>query len=103
MVKENSRFNEFTIRGKQGTPADVDFLMEALLSDNTFATTKLVDYALGLVETQEGITHLKYYLFRGTQKQRNYAALYFKRRRDIFILYRAVALGAVDMGQAFSK
>lgn len=55
------------------------------------------------VTTPAGVARIDHYLFEGTQRQRNYAALYFKRRGDLPRLARAVAAGAVDETQAKSR
>ncbi len=85
-----------------GRAADVDALMQALQTDD-LASSRLVDYALGLVETKDGRARLRHYLFEGTQQQRNYAALYFKRRNVTYYLEEAVAAGKIDAAQAFSR
>lgn len=96
------RLDRLAERGRSGTAADVDSLMSEL-ADANLATTKIVDYAIGLVDDREGIRRLDYYLFNGSQRQRNYAALYFKRRGDEARLRRAVNFGAIDNTQAFSR
>ncbi|BAY74514.1 GUN4 domain protein [Nostoc linckia NIES-25] len=63
----------------------------------------LVDFTLGLVDTPQGQDRIRHYLFNGTQIQRNYAALYFKRRGAKNILKEAVNQGCIDKLQAFSK
>jgi hypothetical protein len=98
-----ARFTDFIARGTSGGPADVDLLMNALASLEDLATTRLVDYALSLVDTRAGRQRLNHYLFNGTQVQRNYAALYFKRRGIIDPLDEAVAQGKIDREQAFSR
>jgi hypothetical protein len=99
----HNRFDGFVSRGKSGDRADVDALMQALAAADDLATIKLVDYALSLVEKREGKEHVRYYLFHGTQAQRNYAALYFKRRGLEEVLEEAVRMGLVDREQAFAK
>lgn len=97
------RYACFVALGNSGKTEDVDRLMDALALKDDLATTKLVDYALGLVDTREGRARLRHYLFNGSQQQRNYAALYFKRRGQVDLLVEAVALGRVDEKQAYSK
>jgi serine/threonine protein kinase/transcriptional regulator with XRE-family HTH domain len=89
-------------KGRTGHASDVDELMEQLANAN-LATTKFIDYALGLVQTEEGLRRMDFYLFNGSQRQRNYAALYFRRRGDRGRLRTAVTRGAVDRAQALSK
>ena len=98
-----SRYATFVALGNSGKIEDVDRLMDALAMNDDLATTKLVDYALGLVDTREGRARLSYYLFNGSQQQRNYAALYFKRRGLVDLLDEAVALGMIDGKQAYAK
>lgn len=98
-----NRYASFVAWGNAGKIDDVDQLMDALALNNDLATTKLVDYALGLVDTREGRARLRHYLFNGSQQQRNYAALYFKRRGQVDLLVEAVTLGKIDEEQAYSK
>lgn len=101
--KPVNRITLFSAIGRSGTTADVDSLMSRLHAETDFTTTKLVDFALSQVETEEGAGHIRYYLFNGTQIQRNYAALYFKRRAEIGVLHQAVVQGKIDELQAFSE
>ncbi len=101
--QSSSRFDLFVAWGTSGTIQDVDRLMHALIATDDMATSRLVDYALGLVETAEGRGRLRHYLFEGNQQQRNYAALYFKRRNVSYYLEEAVAAGKIDTQQAFSR
>ncbi len=97
------KFQDYVNLGNSGTQTDVDQLM-ALLSEQTdLLTIKLVDNALGLVSTQEGRQQLRYYLFTGNLVQRNYAALYFKRRGWTDLIEEAFAAGKIDRYQAFSE
>jgi hypothetical protein len=110
-TQKSNRFDAFVAMGREGKALDVDTLMESLENDQNSATYKLVDYTLGLVSSDEGKERIRYYLFNGTQMQRNYAALYFKRcssgvvtrtqAKDI--LAEAVKQGCIDRIQAFSK
>jgi hypothetical protein len=104
MINQSTdRYITFAALGRSGTIADVDVLMHALKSYDDFATSRLVDFALGLVETQEGAGRIRHYLFHGTPVQRNYAALYFKRRGRVGLLDEAVAQGKIDAVQAYSR
>lgn len=100
---KNNRFDYFVALAKAGGVADVDKLMDSLENDFSSATSKLVDYTLGLVKTFDGKERIKHYLFNGTQTQRNYAALYFKRKGAKDILVEAVNKGCIDRVQVFSK
>lgn len=97
------RFYHFVAIGASGSSTDVDFLMCALATEDDIATTRLVDYALSLVETAEGVIRLEYYLFNGTQRQRNYAALYFKRLDEYALLKETITQGKVDTLQVFNR
>lgn len=97
------RYDEFIARGNSGKQEDVDLLMRELASRDDLATTRLVDFALSLVATGEGGQRIKYYLYNGCLVQRNYAALYFKRKGFVELLDEAVALGKIDLEQAYSK
>jgi len=97
------RYEYFVARGISGRETDVDDLMNALIEQDDLATLKLVDYALGLVNTRPGTARMEYYLFNGSLIQRNYAALYFKRRGNITILAEAVGIGVIDTLQAYAK
>ncbi len=98
-----NRFELFEQMGKAGTPEAIDIMMESLEIDPSSSPHKLVDYTLGLVKNLEGQLRIEHYLFNGTQVQRNYAALYFKRIGAVGILTEAVEMGCVDRIQAFSK
>lgn len=98
-----SRVDTFVALARNGGVSDVDFLLQALEVDGNTATYKLVDFALGLVETPQGKDRIRHYLFNGTQMQRNYAALYFKRLGAKDVLAEAVKQGCIDRVQAFSK
>jgi tetratricopeptide (TPR) repeat protein len=101
---EPGRYAAFVARGRAGNVADVDYLMHRLESEPNVAISKLVDYALGLVSTTHGEERIKHYLFEGTQMQRNYAALYFKRLgRHGFLLIEAVKQNKIDHAQAFAR
>ncbi|MFN6486821.1 MULTISPECIES: hypothetical protein [unclassified Nostoc] len=97
------RYDAFVAMARAGGVSDIDTLMENLENERTSATYKLVDFTLGLVNTSQSEDRIRHYLFNGTQIQRNYAALYFKRRGAKNILKEAVKQGCIDKLQAFSK
>jgi len=97
------RYDHFAALGQSGKAHDVDALMQALIAHADFATSRLVDFALGLVDTREGAAQLRHYLFHGAPVQRNYAALYFKRRGRTALLEEAVRQGKIDGLQAFAE
>ena len=90
-------------KAKCGSEADVDFLMNILTEHTSLPECKITDYALSQVDTTEGSDRIGYYLFNGNPVQRNYAALYFKRRGDISILNKALAIQRIDEEQARAK
>jgi len=96
-------YDDFVTLGTSGTAEDVDTLMCVLAGDVDLKMIKLVDYALGLVDTWQGSRRIRYYLFHGNPQQRNYAALYFKRNGYTELLEDAVAEGKIDFEQAYSK
>jgi hypothetical protein len=90
-------------KAENGNPVDIDFLMQNLTYESTFAMTRYVDFALGLVTNKEGVTRIEYYLFNGSQIQRNYASLFFNRRGDWEIVKKAFHQGLIDETQAFAR
>ncbi len=82
---------------------DVDRLMEELVRAETIAACKGIDHELSLVDGAEARARIEHYLFHGELVQRNYAALWFKRRGLTRVLDRAVRRGAIDRVQAYSK
>ena len=77
--------------------------MAALLRGQNYAEIKRLDHDLERVDTRAGAARIRYYLFHGAPVQRNYAALYFKRREQTAILGEAVAAGAIDAQQAYAE
>lgn len=92
-----------TLLATTGRACDVDALMQRLDDRASFTECKLIDHALGLVEARAGRQRIYDYLFAGNLIQRNYAALFFKRRGAIDILAEAVAEGAIDAVQADAR
>lgn len=88
---------------KTGTKVSVQTLMVHLNRKMTIAESKFIDYALGLVETKEGIEVIHHHLFHGTQIQRNYCTLFFGRRGEYLIVRQAYDAGLIDAKQAFSR
>lgn len=86
-----------------GSSADVDYIMDNLTVDSTFAMTRYVDFALSLVEKSEGIERIKYYLFNGTLIQRNYASLFLNRLGEWEPVKQAYEQGLIDETQAYSR
>ena len=90
-------------KARSGSTADVDFLMNILSEHTSLPECKMTDYLLGLVETTGGCDRIKYYLFNGNPVQRNYAALYFKRKGNSKLLNEAVRKLCIDKVQASVK
>lgn len=110
MVKINKMKPKFTGQLKilidkaaNGSSKDIDLIMEKLTIDSTLAMTRYVDFALSLVETTDGITQIKYYLFNGTLIQRNYASLFLNRLGDWKPVKKAYEQGLIDEVQAYSR
>ncbi len=88
---------------KEGSEASIGKIMSHLDMDMTIAESKFIDFALGHLEGAEGFRIIERYLFHGTQKQRNYCALYFGRLGEYLIIRKAYDEGLIDYWQAFSR
>jgi hypothetical protein len=88
---------------KEGTQASIGEIMKHLNKSMTLAESKFIDFALGHVDSDEGVKIMEYYLFHGTQIQRNYCTLYFGRRGEYLIIRKAYDEGLIDAKQAFSR
>ena len=88
---------------EKGDSSDIDFIMQNLSPESTFEMTRYIDFALGLVINKMGIARIEFYLFNGTQIQRNYASLFFNRRGDWEIVKKAFNQGLIDEIQAFAR
>lgn len=86
-----------------GTAQSIDAIMRDLNMDMTIAASKIVDYSLGHVSSDEGLCRMQHYLFNGTQIQRNYCTLFFNRRGDWPLVRLAYEKGLIDWKQAFSR
>lgn len=98
-----TRLEKLIQLARQGTKEAIENIMINLDLETTLQETREIDYALSQVESEEGIESIKYYLFHGTQIQRNYAALYLGRVHDYVILREAFNMGLIDEIQAFSR
>lgn len=87
----------------EGTQNSVTQILNALNAELTIEKSKFIDFALSHVSSDEGIETLKYFLFHGTQIQRNYCALYFGRIGEYPLIREAYDLGLIDAKQAFSR
>jgi len=90
-------------RANNGNSSDVDYFMSYLAKESNLETIKLVDFAISQIRSVQGIERIKYYLFNGTQIQRNYAALYFKRHKKNEVLIEALAKKRIDQELVFSR
>jgi hypothetical protein len=101
--KFTGKLQELIEKAETGEAADVDFIMGHLNHDSTFELTRYVDFALGLVINENGISRIEHYLFNGSLIQRNYSSLFFNRRLDYEIVLKAFSQGLIDEVQAFSR
>jgi len=101
--KFSGQLYDLISRAENGDPFDIDFIMQNLTSETTFAMTRYVDFALGLVTNEYGFARIEYYLFNGSQIQRNYASLFFNRKGDWEIVKKAYHQGLIDETQAFGR
>jgi hypothetical protein len=101
--KFSGQLYDLISRAENGDQIDIDFIMQNLNANSTFAVTRYVDFALGLVTNEAGIARIEHYLFNGSQIQRNYASLFFNRRGDWEIVKRAFHQGLIDEIQAFAR
>lgn len=101
--KFTGKLQELIERAETGDSQDVDFIMSHLSPDATFSITRFVDFALGLVDNETGISRVEFYLFNGTPMQRNYSSLFFNRRYDYDIVIKAFKQGLIDETQAFAR
>lgn len=88
---------------KSGTPDNIDIIMGDINPDMSIAVSKIIDYSLSFVESEQGLNRMVYYLFNGTQIQRNYCTLFFNRRGDWPLVKEAFEKGLIDEIQAFSR
>jgi DNA-binding MarR family transcriptional regulator len=88
---------------RKGSPEDIDHVMSYLDATADLPTTKIIDFYLGTVNSLEGIKRIEYYLFKGTQMQRNYCTLFFARRNEWRIVKNAYEMGLIDYIQAYAR
>ena len=88
---------------KSGTPDNIDIIMGDINPDMSIAVSKIIDYSLSFVDSEQGLDRMAYYLFNGTQIQRNYCTLFFNRRGDWPLVKEAFEKGLIDEIQAFSR
>ena len=100
---EQSLLKTYIALAKEGTETSIREIMDHLNAGITIGESKIIDFALGHVGSDEGLCVMEHYLFHGTQIQRNYCALYFGRRGDYLVITRAYLEGLIDAKQAFSR
>jgi HEAT repeat protein len=88
---------------QRGNKRDIDDLLGLLTNKVDLTIRKNIDFRLGGVTNPEGLARLEYYLFHGSQIQRNYATLFFARRDEWALIHRAYRLGLIDYRQAYSR
>lgn len=81
----------------------VDKLMESLNPQVTLIETKMIDFYLGLMDSKESISQVEFYLFHGTQIQRNYSTLFLARKNIWRPINAAYEKGLIDYKQAYSR
>ncbi len=99
----SGQLRKLTDLATNGTSDDIDKIMEHLNTDSTFAMTRFADFALSLVESEEGTKRIEYYLFNGSQIQRNYASLYLNRICEWKPVKKAYEEGLIDELQAYAR
>ena len=99
----SGKVKELIDSATRGTAEDVDYILNHLTPEATFSMTRFVDYALSFVESEAGLVRVEYFLFNGTQIQRNYCALFFNRRDDWQIVKKAYEAGLIDEIQAYAR
>lgn len=103
MEKAIKKLDYYMRLANSGTAQSVDAIMVDINMDMTIAASKIIDYSLGLVNSVEGLHRMEFYLFSGTQIQRNYCTLFFNRRGDWPLVRLAYERGLIDWKQAFSR
>jgi hypothetical protein len=93
----------YIILAKKGTKDSISKIMQNLNENMTIAESKFIDFALSHIDNDEGNKVMEYYLFHGTQIQRNYCTLYFGRLGEYLIIREAYNKGLIDAKQAFSR
>lgn len=87
----------------KGAARDIDDVVGLLTKTVELTVRKNIDFHLGSVTNTEGLQRLEYYLFHGSQIQRNYITLFFARRDEWPLIHRAYKLGLIDYRQAYSR
>lgn len=102
-MKTVKNLDHYISLAKSGTAQSVDSMMDDLNLNITLAASKIIDYSLGFISSDEGLDRMAFYLFNGTQMQRNYCAIFFNRRGDWQLVRQAYEKGLIDYKQYFSR
>lgn len=102
-MNKPANLDHYIALASSGTAQSVDAIMNDLNMDITIAVSKIIDYSLGFVSSNEGLKRMEFYLFNGTQIQRNYCAIFFNRRGDWKLVRQAYEKGLIDYKQYFSR
>jgi len=102
-MNSNSLYNTIITRCNNGSKEDINFILELLNTDIDIATTKIIDFYLSTVTNEEGLKEIEFFLFEGTQIQRNYCTLFFSRRDEWQLVHKAFKMGLIDDKQAYSR
>ncbi len=97
------KFEQIKLKCKRGLKNDIDEVVSLLDKNVDLPTTRAVDFYLSLVANKEGIKQIEFYLFNGTQIQRNYCTLFFARSDNWFLVNKAYKMGLIDRIQAYSR
>ncbi|MBN2772701.1 MAG: hypothetical protein JXR31_00535 [Prolixibacteraceae bacterium] len=103
MQKFSGILHELIENALEGKKSNIDFIMSRLNKNSSLPMTRYIDFAISLVQNEEGINRLEYYLFNGSLIQRNYCSLFFNRRGDWPIVKKAYQQGLIDEIQAFAR
>lgn len=69
----------------------------------TLIETKMIDFFLGQMTSNIAIHRVIFYLFNGTQIQRNYSTLFLARKNIWKPINEAYQKGLIDYKQAYSR
>ncbi|MCP4133741.1 MAG: hypothetical protein GY754_22425 [bacterium] len=102
-MNANRLYQQIQEQCGRGFKKDIDDVIGLLNNNVDIATTKVIDYYLSTVSNEEGLNRIEFYLFNGTQMQRNYCTLFFARRYEWDLVHRAYRLGLIDEIQAYAR
>lgn len=96
-------FNSIKTKCERGNKEDITGVISLLNSSVDIPVTRAVDFYLSLVSNPEGLETIEYFLFNGTQIQRNYCTLFFARKNMWKPVNKAYEMGLIDAIQAYSR